>query len=244
MAADPWQVWWTQDGMPGLRRLLMDEWDPLGVGDVPEAQDEYDAYVGQVGCILLEGATQRGIERYLSLVRTELIGLPPDPPRDRRAAAAVRRWWIRQQPPPMSPDVPLTAENLAAAMRASLPELAVAFQTLVDESEDDEPGITAVAALLVPEVVEAAHRADKVRLRALSTFMERMATSADQRVRNALTDGALEVIGDDRPTLERVRETMGRETLALSIAVETFWGREPEKSNARPSRFHRLWRHS
>ena len=228
VAADPWQVWWTQDGVPALRRVLLEEWDPLFIGDVPEAHDEYDSYVGEVGRMLREGATQSDIESYLSRVRTEFIGLPPDLSRDRRAATAVRRWWIRQPPPPMPPDAPLTQRNLAAAMRASLPELAAAFVTLIDEWEDDEPGITSVAALLIPEVVEAAHESDELRLRALSTFMERMATSSDEDVRNALTVGALEMIGDDRPALERARKTMRPETLALSIAIETFWGREPK----------------
>ncbi len=29
-----------------IRDVLVHDWDPVGVGGVPEAQDEYDSYVG------------------------------------------------------------------------------------------------------------------------------------------------------------------------------------------------------
>ncbi len=28
-----------------IRKILMEEWDPIGVSDIPEAQDEYDSYI-------------------------------------------------------------------------------------------------------------------------------------------------------------------------------------------------------
>lgn len=224
---DLWQLWWIQDGVTGLRQVLMEEWDPLFVAGVREAQDEYDIYVLHIGRMLCEGATHGDIQAYLSLVRTESIGLPSARTDDQRAATAIRRWWTQQLPPPMPQDTPLTAENLALAMRASLPELAPDFQRLVDEWEDEEPGITLVADVLVPHVVDAARADDEARLRVLSTFMERMATSPDRRIQDALMAGVLEVVGDDRPALDRARESMGPRTLALSIEVETFWGREP-----------------
>jgi len=31
-----------------IRRVLMEEWDAIGVSDIPEAADEYDSYVGEV----------------------------------------------------------------------------------------------------------------------------------------------------------------------------------------------------
>jgi hypothetical protein len=31
-----------------IREILLRDWDPIGVNDVPEAQDEYDSYVGGV----------------------------------------------------------------------------------------------------------------------------------------------------------------------------------------------------
>jgi hypothetical protein len=31
-----------------IRRVLMERWDPIGVNGIPEAQDEYDSYIGGV----------------------------------------------------------------------------------------------------------------------------------------------------------------------------------------------------
>ena len=76
----------------------MDVWDPLAVTDVPEAQDEYDTYLGHVGRMLREGATEADVRRYLSRVRTQSIGLPPHPLRDRRASKAILAWWNDQLP--------------------------------------------------------------------------------------------------------------------------------------------------
>src|SRR5262249_18718188 len=108
-------------------------------------------------------------------------------------------------------------------MRAALPELAPDLERLAEEWGEEQPGITIVAATLISHVVNAAHADDDARLRELSAFMERMATGSDRRVRNALTGGVLEVVGDDRPALDRARKTMGSQTLALSIEIETFW---------------------
>ena len=36
-----------------IRRALLIEWDPIGVGQMPEAQDEYDSYVPQIYKMLI-----------------------------------------------------------------------------------------------------------------------------------------------------------------------------------------------
>jgi hypothetical protein len=41
----------------------MDEWDPIHVRGVPEAADEYDAYLGQIASRLREGACSSSHER-------------------------------------------------------------------------------------------------------------------------------------------------------------------------------------
>ena len=56
----------------------MREWDPIGVRDVPEAQDEYDNYVGEAYVLLMDrGATAedmdgylRGVEDHMGLTQT------------------------------------------------------------------------------------------------------------------------------------------------------------------------------
>ena len=58
-----------------VRRMLLDEWDPIGVHDVVEAQDEYDSYVGSVVSLI---ASRRGsfpIMQYLVDVETSQMGL-------------------------------------------------------------------------------------------------------------------------------------------------------------------------
>ena len=54
----------------------MREWDPIGVADVPQAQDEYDTYVGKAYALLMiEQASAEKIAQYLFWVETEYMGL-------------------------------------------------------------------------------------------------------------------------------------------------------------------------
>jgi hypothetical protein len=41
---EEWLRWWRSAGERELRCILMTAWDPIGVGDAPEAWDEYDDY--------------------------------------------------------------------------------------------------------------------------------------------------------------------------------------------------------
>ena len=98
MELSEYHMWWKRDGARALRRLLMAEWDPIGVADVPEAQDEYDSYLGHLVGLLREGATQATIRHYLGRVRHDYMGLPRAPLKDRRAARAIAEWWATQPP--------------------------------------------------------------------------------------------------------------------------------------------------
>jgi hypothetical protein len=44
-----------------LREVLLNEWDPIGIRHVPQAQDECDTYVGKVAALLRDGATDEAI---------------------------------------------------------------------------------------------------------------------------------------------------------------------------------------
>lgn len=94
MTLDDWVPWWRQQGEDGLRRVLMESWDPIGVADVPDAADEYDSYVPAVGAKLKAEASVEEIARYLSFVRTRLMSLPPNPAADRRAADCALTWYV------------------------------------------------------------------------------------------------------------------------------------------------------
>jgi hypothetical protein len=93
-----YHAWWKRDGGRQLRRLLLHEWDPIGVGDIPEAQDEYDGYLGPVARLLRERADENALYEYLSNVRQERMGLHASPAEDRRAARAIVEWWAQQPP--------------------------------------------------------------------------------------------------------------------------------------------------
>jgi hypothetical protein len=59
-----------------IRRVLLEEWDPIGVKDVPEAQDEYDGYLGGVYHLLADGASADSIIDHLFTIESDRMGLP------------------------------------------------------------------------------------------------------------------------------------------------------------------------
>ncbi|MDE8763083.1 MULTISPECIES: hypothetical protein [Rhizobium] len=59
-----------------IRKILLTEWDPIGVSDIPEAQDEYDAYADTVfGMLANQTASVDAIAQYLFKIATERMGL-------------------------------------------------------------------------------------------------------------------------------------------------------------------------
>jgi len=70
-----------------VRTLLLTEWDPIGIGDEPAAQTEYDSYALTLAGLLMERADQDRLSTTLAWARGEM-GLPADADRD---AEVVRR---------------------------------------------------------------------------------------------------------------------------------------------------------
>ena len=62
-----------------IRDILHHDWDPVGVGGVPQAQDEYDSYVGDVYRLLVSGAGPSQIAEHLARIEQEWLGLPTQP---------------------------------------------------------------------------------------------------------------------------------------------------------------------
>jgi len=58
-----------------IRRVLLNEWDPIGVSEIMEAQDEYDSYVGAVYRMLITRKSKTDIFDYLWWLETEHMGL-------------------------------------------------------------------------------------------------------------------------------------------------------------------------
>jgi hypothetical protein len=70
----------SRENRAKIREILMHEWDPIGVRDAPEAQDEYDAYVGRVYVMLVdERATREAIATYLFDIAARHMALANQP---------------------------------------------------------------------------------------------------------------------------------------------------------------------
>ena len=65
-----WQVVTIQDS---IRRVLIDEWDPIGVRGVPEAVGEYDSYIGHIYQILKGSRSADDLADYLDRIEREEI---------------------------------------------------------------------------------------------------------------------------------------------------------------------------
>ncbi|MHA4733494.1 hypothetical protein [Ensifer adhaerens] len=60
-----------------VRDVLLRDWDPIGISDIPEVKDEYDAYADVVlGMLINENATAEDIANYLFKIATEHMALP------------------------------------------------------------------------------------------------------------------------------------------------------------------------
>ena len=57
-----------------IGEVLLRHWDPVGVANVPEAQDEYEAYVGSVYRLLASGASAQQIAEHLVDIETHQLG--------------------------------------------------------------------------------------------------------------------------------------------------------------------------
>jgi hypothetical protein len=58
----------------GIRRVLLDVWDPIGIQNVPNAQDEYDSYLSGVLGLLVSGASDDELAAHLHHIVTETMG--------------------------------------------------------------------------------------------------------------------------------------------------------------------------
>jgi hypothetical protein len=66
----------SRENRAKVREVLMREWDPIGVREFPEAQEEYDTYVGKVYVMLMDDrASASQIAEYLFEVATVRMGL-------------------------------------------------------------------------------------------------------------------------------------------------------------------------
>jgi hypothetical protein len=92
-----YERWWRESGSAGLRELLYREWDPIGLKDLADgSEDEYDAYVGQLGRRLRAGASDDEVAGLLEHFRLEMGLEPADLPLD--TARRIRAWYLESRP--------------------------------------------------------------------------------------------------------------------------------------------------
>jgi hypothetical protein len=78
-----------------IRNVLLREWDPIGVADEPNAQDEYDGYVHEIHGMLVRHEPRPTLVDHLWWVENRHMGLFGD--RTRTEAVADRLIGLRDQ---------------------------------------------------------------------------------------------------------------------------------------------------
>lgn len=58
-----------------IAKILWEDWDPVGMQDVPEASDEYDGYVGRVYRLLVSNPDPLQVAEYLYRIEVDWMGL-------------------------------------------------------------------------------------------------------------------------------------------------------------------------
>jgi len=51
-----------------IRNVFLNVWDPIGIRDAPNAQDEYDGYIGRAFELLMSNASDAELEDYLNWI--------------------------------------------------------------------------------------------------------------------------------------------------------------------------------
>jgi hypothetical protein len=73
-----------------VRTILLNDWDPIGVRDVPEAQDEYDSYAPAIARLVAAGTSVSDLSAHLLEIETDAMGLRGDASRAHSIAEKLR----------------------------------------------------------------------------------------------------------------------------------------------------------
>jgi len=58
-----------------LRKVLLSDWDPIGISEFSEASNEYDTYLGNIFHLINTGSTERELAEYLFDVESIQMGI-------------------------------------------------------------------------------------------------------------------------------------------------------------------------
>jgi hypothetical protein len=89
-----------RQGFKAIHDVLIHEWDPIGIGDVPEAQDEYDSYIPQIYRLLAEDSDLPTLAWHLEGIETKAMCLSSGGDKNMRVARRLREVFeaLSQQP--------------------------------------------------------------------------------------------------------------------------------------------------
>ena len=76
-----------------VKLVLMQEWDPIGVRAVPQAQDEYDSYARPISAMLATKISVSDLSQHLLEIETKSMGLAGN--RERALGVAQKLRAIR-----------------------------------------------------------------------------------------------------------------------------------------------------
>ena len=65
----------SREIVKAIRNVLLSDWDPIGIKDEPNAQDEYDGYVSGVHQLRASGATAVQRAEYLRNIEATKMGI-------------------------------------------------------------------------------------------------------------------------------------------------------------------------
>ena len=93
-----WRRWWASRGLPAVRVMAIEHWDPLNVYDDATRADAYDAYLDRVGRMLHRGKGSEEIAQYLADVRTKAFHLDESETADELFADRIVAWYALERP--------------------------------------------------------------------------------------------------------------------------------------------------
>jgi hypothetical protein len=70
--------------------ILLAEWDPIGIRDVPNIKDEYNSYVSAIINMILSNQSEADLSEYLLKIETNEMGLKGEKLRAQRVAGTLR----------------------------------------------------------------------------------------------------------------------------------------------------------
>jgi hypothetical protein len=74
-----------------VSQILMNEWDPIDIKNVPEAATEYEAYVHPIAERIASRTTVDQLAQHLMEIERDMMGLTPRADRARHVAEVLLR---------------------------------------------------------------------------------------------------------------------------------------------------------